>query len=73
MKVFFTPAIKGQYDETVKVQLPNEKDDKVYSTVKSLIGQDGIDSLDRDGRVKLIERNARGNITGYVTYVQDDF
>lgn len=73
MKVFFTPAINGEYDFTAQRRMKDMPDNKAYAIVEELCGQVGLDDLDRDGYVKIIARQPDDlKVTGYWTYQQDD-
>lgn len=73
MKVFYTPAINGEYDFRAQRRLPDIEDNKAYAVVEELCGQEGLDQLDRDGSVKVIARRPDSlQVDGYWTYQQDD-
>lgn len=72
MKVFYTPAINGQYDVKAQARLADQPDNKVYALVEKMTGETGINELGERGYTKVLDRNERGNIKGYWTYQQDD-
>lgn len=73
MKVFYTPAIDGIYRPLLQKRVQDQPDNKVYEIVEQYLGQDGLDSLDRDGSVKLLDRLPDSlEVKGYWTYQQDD-
>ena len=72
MKVFYTPALNGQYREELKRRVQDQPDAKVYEVVAQYLGQDGVDKLDSIGYVKLLDKTPdAGDIKGYWTYQQD--
>ena len=72
MKVFFTPAIDGQYREDAKVRMEDAPDWKIYDMFKDCGAQENIDDLDRDGSTKWKSIDITGKVTGYYTYIQDE-
>lgn len=72
MKVFYTPAINGEYDFKAQRRLEDQDDNRVYNMIKAVMGQDGVDRLDSIGSVKMLTRDNENKITGYFTYQQDD-
>lgn len=70
MKVFYSPVIDGQF--AANQRMKDRTDNVAYAIVEQLLGQDGTDALDRDGYVKVLDRNPHGEIVGRWTYQQDD-
>jgi hypothetical protein len=72
MKVFYTPVINGEYAFTAQRRMEDQADNSVYTMIKAVLGQDGVDALDDKGYVKLFTRDNDNKVTGYFTYQQDD-
>lgn len=72
MKLFYTPAIDGQYREDLKRRMADIPNDRAYATVEKYLGQQGVDELDDKGWVKIKAQTFDANQSGYFTYQQDD-
>jgi hypothetical protein len=72
MKVFYTPAINGQYDFRAQRRMNDRTDSEAYAIVEQMLGESGTEALDRDGYVKVKDINPDGETKGYWTYQQDD-
>ena len=72
MKVFYTPAIDGQYRTDLQKRLEDQDDNGVYNMLKAVVGEVAIDELSDRGYTKMLTRDNDGKVTGYFTYQQDD-
>lgn len=72
MKVFYTPAINGQYDFKAQRRMNDRTDAEAYAIVEQMLGESGTIRLDQYGSVKVLDRNPDGEVKGYWTYQQDD-
>lgn len=71
MKLFYTPAIDGQFREDLKRRMADVPDADAVATVRQYGGQYAIDQLDERGWTKLNASDGT-KITGYWTYQQDE-
>lgn len=72
MKVFYTPAIDGEYRTDLQKRLEDMNDNVAYATVEKLTGEDGVDHLADYGYVKVLDRDSDGTVKGVWTYQQQD-
>lgn len=72
MKVFYTPAINGEYRFDLQKRLADVEDNEAYRNVNRLCGESALELLDSVGYVKVLDKNHEGKVNGYWTYQQDD-
>lgn len=72
MKLFYTPAIDGQYREDLKRRMADIPNNTAYDSVLKHGGQAAVDELDERGWTKIKAQSFDANQSGYFTYQQDD-
>jgi hypothetical protein len=72
MKLFYTPAINGEYAELAKRRMADMQNNEAYERVLRLGGQDSVDQLDDRGWTKIKNRDDSGKSLGYWTFQQDE-
>lgn len=72
MKVFYTPAIDGEFQPLMCRRVADMPDASAYNIVKIYGGQAAVDELDSQGFTKILAKAMDANQTGYWTYQQDD-
>jgi len=72
VKVFYTPAIDGEFQPLKRARVADIPDAAAYDTVKLYGGQEAVDELDSQGFTKILAKAMDANQTGYWTYQQDE-